>query len=186
MKVRSVQFCISCCAVHWNAAHFCCTAVHCVVQWNAHSSRVQQRDGGASLANMVKNYMSTGFFGRGQASGQIYFQTTLAACICPICKLYLSKLPIEEHVQCIACKQSQNDASSNDWWIMLLPFIESSNFFFSYSRTQLILTTSLWPQSCNIGIGLPFLQRFFIFILFCQIPRNCFRLLKQEFFCHYL
>ena len=89
MKVRSVQFCISCCVVHWNAAHFCCTAVHCVVQWNAHSSRVQQRDGGASLANMVKNYMSTGFFGHGQASSQIYFQITLAACICPICKMYI-------------------------------------------------------------------------------------------------
>ena len=46
-------------------------------------------DGGASLANMVKNYMSTGFFGRGQASSQIYFQITLAACICPICKMYI-------------------------------------------------------------------------------------------------
>ena len=46
-------------------------------------------DGGASLANMVKNYMSTGFFGHGQASSQIYFQITLAVCISPICKMYI-------------------------------------------------------------------------------------------------
>ena len=58
------------------------------------SAVVCDGDGGASLANMVKNYMSTGFFGRGQASGQIYFQTTLAACICPICKMYLFNLQI--------------------------------------------------------------------------------------------
>ena len=65
--------------------------VHCSEMLYTEMHRtVQQKDGGASLANMVKNYMSTGFFG--QPSGQIYFQTTLAACICPICKMYLFKL----------------------------------------------------------------------------------------------